>query len=129
MLPKPHPGRAPGLPKATERAGGSTRGSGCPAGDCTATSANHCRAPRPLAPRRPAGGGHGPPAPAGRVFSHGLELHLTGDRVDARRHVDLGPDAHPLLDLLLQLVGQIRVVVQVAAGILPALARAGRPRR
>ena len=57
------------------------------------------------------------------VGAQGLELHLTRHGVDARRQVDLRADAHPLLDLLLQLVRQVGIVPQVGAGILPALAQ------
>ena len=46
-----------------------------------------------------------------------LELHLTGHRVDARWEVDLRADSHLLLDLLLQLVGQVRIVPQVGSGV------------
>jgi hypothetical protein len=41
---------------------------------------------------------------------HWLELHLTSDRIDACGQIDLRTNAHPLLDLLLQLIGQIGIV-------------------
>jgi hypothetical protein len=50
-----------------------------------------------------------------------LELHLAGNRIDAGRQVDLGTDAHPLLDLLLQLIGQIGIVSKIAASVLASL--------
>src|SRR5207344_3212913 len=57
------------------------------------------------------------------INRHGLELHFTGDWIDACRQVDLRADAHPLLDLLLQLIGQIGIVAQVAAGVLASLSQ------
>lgn len=56
------------------------------------------------------------------VDRHRLELHLTGDRIDACGQIELRTDAHPLLDLLLQLIGQIGIVAQVAASVLAPLA-------
>ena len=55
------------------------------------------------------------------VNGHRLELHLTSDRIDACRQVDLRADAHPLLNLLLELISQIGIVAQVAAGVLATL--------